>query len=51
VIYKIHPLPAEPVKMDNLQHCATGVSLSRATNLHKFFSLRTLLSKNSFNAV
>jgi site-specific DNA recombinase len=25
VIYKIHPLPAEPVKMDNLQHCATGV--------------------------
>lgn len=32
VIYKIHPLPAEPVKMGNLQHCTRGVGVFRATH-------------------
>lgn len=36
VIYKIHPLPAEPVKMGNLQHCSTGVGAFCATNIENW---------------
>jgi site-specific DNA recombinase len=47
VIYKIHPLAAEPVTMDNLQHCSRGVGASPATHFDLSLRVKDLARENS----
>jgi site-specific DNA recombinase len=49
VIYKIHPLPAEPVKVGCLQDCPTGGAAARETNVRKANGRKGLRSENSFH--
>jgi len=47
VIYKIHPLATEPVKVGGLQDCSTGVSARGATNSRKLLDSGDLRRENS----